>query len=572
LSDQTASGPAASDPQPGRTFAKETYGRWPGLVWALPVAAILIVAYLGLQALAHAGVDVVVTFDSAADAKPGDTQVIYKGLSVGRVTKVALSRDHKHVDMTLRLDPSVTPALRAGTVFWLEGAKPSFTDLNSLKAALAGVTIGLAPGAGAPARHFSGLLEPPEVLPGTVGSTYELDSDAIGATRKGANVYYHGLEVGKVTDVVLTGSEQFQTTIFITAPNDRLVRKGTLFFNASAVEISLSGSGLSTQFAPGNAALSGGVEFDTPKQVGTAPHEPSGSHYPLYSDRGHALSGVRGPQILYRVMFQDPVGDLDVGAAVVLRGFPVGTVTDRTLEVDPATGAVSTPVTIAIEPVRLNSTRDVGELSPQLVKSTDAEIEKLVRLGYRARLAQNPPLVGSRLVELVKVPGGPKENLQGTRSAKGDDYPLIPATSSGDVTALAAKADDILSKVQQVPIAEIGADVRQITGHLNALLGSPKVKDSLDHLDSTLAQIDKTVKETRPKIGPLVDNLNRAADQVQGLASSANALVGGDGATQDASIPSTLRQLTDTARALRSLADYLSRHPESLIRGRAHSR
>ena len=179
------SDPTAPDPHPARTLAKETYGRWPGLVWALPVAAILIVAYLGLQALAHAGVDVVVTFDSAADARPGDTQVIYKGLSVGRVTKVALSRDHKHVDMTLRLDPSVKPALRAGTVFWLEGAKPSFTDLNSLKAALAGVTIGMAPGGGAPARHFSGLLQPPEVLPGTVGSTYELDSDAIGNDGQG---------------------------------------------------------------------------------------------------------------------------------------------------------------------------------------------------------------------------------------------------------------------------------------------------------------------------------------------------------------------------------------------------
>ena len=89
-----------------RTAAIETRGRWPGLVWALPLAAFLIVAYFGLQALAHNGVDVVVTFDSAADAKPGDTQVVYKGLSVGHVTKVRLDGDGRHVDMTLKLDPS----------------------------------------------------------------------------------------------------------------------------------------------------------------------------------------------------------------------------------------------------------------------------------------------------------------------------------------------------------------------------------------------------------------------------------------------------------------------------------
>ena len=56
--------------------------------------------------------------------------------------------------------------------------------------------------------------------------------------------------------------------------------------------------------------------------------------------------------------------------------------------------------------------------------------------------------------------------------------------------------------MQQVPIVEIGADVRQITSKLSALIGSPQVKDSVDHLDSTLKQIDQTVKETRPKIGP----------------------------------------------------------------------
>jgi paraquat-inducible protein B len=59
---------------------------------------------------------------------------------------------------------------------------------------------------------------------------------------------------------------------------------------------------------------------------------------------------------------------------------------------------------------------------------------------------------------------------------------------------------------------------------------------------------------------------------VQALASSANALVSGDGSTQDASLPGTLRQLTDAARALRSLADYLGRHPEAIIRGKAPSK
>jgi paraquat-inducible protein B len=553
-----------------RTLGREAHSRWPGLVWALPLAALLVLAYLGLQALAHGGVDIVVTFDSAADAKPGDTQVEFKGLSVGHVTKVRLSADRQHVDMTLRLDPSTKPLLRAHTQFWLVGAKPSLTDLNSLKAALAGVTIGMAPGDGAPTRRFQGLDGPPQVMPGTPGTAYELISSQVGAARPGASVYYHGLEVGKVTDVDLLGRNNFKTKIFVEAPYNRFVRNGTLFYNASAVNISLSGAGISTQFAPGNAAFGGGVEFDTPPDVIDQSVAVGGSIFPLFSDKGHAIAGPRGPQVFYRILFTDPVGDLDVGAPVTLHGFQIGSVTARSLEIDPNTGDLTTPVTVAIEPERLDAKGGlVPVLTPAIVARTDQTLARLIRHGYRARLAQNPPLVGGRTVDLIQVSGARKADLDGQRVATSLVYPVIPGTSSGDVAALTAKVDDILGKVQQVPIVEIGADVRQIMGHLNALLGSPQVKDSVVHLDGALKQLDETMTEVRPKVGPMIDNLNRAADQVQALATSANAVVSGDGSTQDASLPATLRQLTDAARALRALADYLGRHPEAIIRGKA---
>jgi paraquat-inducible protein B len=560
--------PGAPATQGTRTLARETHSRWPGLVWSLPLAALLVVGYLGLQALAHRGVEVTVTFDSAADAKPGDTQVVYKGLSIGRVTKVVLSNDRKHVDMTLRLDPSTKPLLRAKTQFWLVGAKPSLTDLNSLKAALAGVTIGMAPGDGAPTRSFRGTEEPPVIAPDTPGTSYQLTSSQVGAARAGASVYYHGLEVGKVTDVDLLGRNNFKTLIFVEAPYNRFVRNGTLFYNASAVQISLSGTGLSTQFAPGNAALGGGVEFDTPSDVLAQTIAPPETAFVLFSDRGRAIAGPRGAQVFYRVMFTDPVGDLEVGAPVTLRGFQIGSVTSRTLEINPDTGLLSTPVTLGIEPERLNAAGGiVPSPTPGVVSKTDQTLARLVSIGYRARLTQNPPLVGARVIELVQLAGSPKALLREGRAD--DQFPIIPYTSSADVTAVAGRVDDILAKVQQVPIVEIGSDVRQITARLNALLGAPEVKDSLVHLDSTLKQIDQAATEVRPKIGPLIDNLNRAADQVQALATSANAVVSGDGSTQDASLPGTLRELTDTARSLRSLADYLGRHPESLIRGKA---
>ena len=144
--------------------------RWPGLVWAIPLAALLVVGYLAIQAWAQEGIDVVVTFDSAHGARAGDTPVIYKGVPIGRVTKVEISRDARHVDMTLRLAPRTRDALRDGAKFWMIGAEPSLTDLSSLKAVVSGVSIGAAPGTGAPRRHFVGLDVQPPVPPGEPGS------------------------------------------------------------------------------------------------------------------------------------------------------------------------------------------------------------------------------------------------------------------------------------------------------------------------------------------------------------------------------------------------------------------
>ena len=45
-------------------------------------------------------------------------------------------------------------------------------------------------------------------------------------------------------------------------------------------------------------------------------------------------------------------------------------------------------------------------------------------------------------------------------------------------------------------------------------------------------------------------------------------MLSGDGSGQDASLPAAIRELTDTSRTIRSLADYLGRHPEALIRGK----
>ncbi len=560
MSDQQPDTPLSS-PSPASprvyTEAIERRGRWPGLVWAVPLAALLVVAYLGLQALANRGYTVVVSFKTSGGAQVGDTPVIYKGVTVGRVVKIQIAPDASGVDMTLRLDPRAKGRLGSNAKFWLIGAEPNLTDFASLKAAVSGVSIGVAPGEGEPARHFVGLDQPPAVPPDTPGTLYALEGVEVGSTRAGAGIYYHGLEVGRVERVEIMDLQTTRLLVFINAPYDRLVRPGSLFFSANAADFSVTAGHLNAFLGPGSSVLTGGFEFDTPDAAASQPKSPPGSVFHFYPSKAEAADQPQGPQIRYRAVFDAAVLRPQLGAPVWLSGVRIGRVLSSDVSLPPGAEAPRTAVALEIEPDKLDLPVD-GD--PQA--RTDNALRRLIHGGYRLTLSQTPPLVGTASLTFVRSATAPRAALSGATPQ------LIPTSSGAGLDDLTTKVNAILDKVNGVPIQAIGQDVREITRHLRALVASPQLSDSLTHLDGTLTQADQMMTEAKPKIGPLIDKLNQAADEVSGAAAAGQALLSGQGAGQDASLPDAIRQLNDAARSIRSLADYLGRHPEAVIRGK----
>nr|MEA2799527.1 paraquat-inducible protein [Phenylobacterium sp.] len=538
--------------------------RWPGLVWAVPIAALIIVAYLGLQALAQQGIDVVVTFESAHGARAGDTPVVYKGVRIGRVTKIEVSKDVRHVDMTLRLSPRTRNVLRDGAKFWMIGADPSLADLSSLSAVVSGVSIGAAPGSGAPRRHFVGLDKPPPVPPGEPGSYYLLDGHSLGAARVGAGVYYQGLEVGRITQVALDPAQGFRLTAFVEAPYDRLVKPDSLFFSAKALDVRLTRAGVGARLGPGNSALAGGVEFETPPEAQGEPQSLSGAAFRFYPDLDNAELGPVGPEVAYHATVAGG-GTLRPGAPVLLEGFPIGRVLGRGLTVDDGAGRAAARVQIAIGPERLGLSDEIHDgaaFSPDdWRRRTDAALARLIRGGYRLQLSQSPPVIGPAGLELVRLDAPPPVT---TRLGGG----ALPAAGAPSLGSVIARADGLLRSAQAVPLAEIGQNVRQLTGRLDTLAGSPQLADSLGHLHAALANLDQITADVRPQAGPLAAKLGQAADNLDQAAAAAKRALGGGGAPADASLPDTLQQVTAAARALRTLADDLDRHPEAVLKGK----
>ncbi|CAG9201431.1 MlaD protein [Paraburkholderia sabiae] len=382
------------------------------------------------------------------------------------------------------------------------------------------------------------------------GATVTVTFDnAYGMKPDDTIVTLRGVKVGALSGIALANDgRHVEAKLKIDRAEKQYLRSGTKFF--------LRGAQMDLSDPSSMKALLAGPEI----VMEPGPGKPA-DHFDG-DDARPALAPQHGPIVTYAERFEGAAGELKNGADVELRGFHVGTVTGVRLNYDAGTGALITPVQIALDPTQLGIVGAPPPANGDWRPLVDSMFEHLIAEGLRARLSQDPPLVGARKVDLDFVAGVSKATLAADNGA-----PVIPSVASADIDSITAKANDVMKKIDALPIKETGDEVRSIAARVNALSSSPQIRDSLTHIDRSVAQIDRTLQQVSPQIGPLVAQLRDTANQADRTVAAANRTLGADATSQN-DLPATLRELTDTARSVRALADYLDRHPEALVRGK----
>lgn len=537
---------------------------WPNVIWGIPLVALLIVGYVGVRALLNRGEVITVTFNKAAGAKAGMTKVLYQGIEAGQLIDIVPNPDGRRLDFRLRLVPAAKNGLNSNARFWLIGANPNFSDLSSLKAVVSGIAIGYAPGEGGePETHFEGLDNAPLILPGDKGTRYALRAHSLNSIHEGSIVLFHGQAIGKIIEIRFDGSHGFRLQAFIDQPYDALIRAGARFWKVSPLRLSFAGGGITANLAPVSTLLAGGIDLEIDTTQPDGKQSPAGTEFTLYSSHNAARQGLSGPTVRYEFAFDGDAGVLDETSAVTMNGYQIGEVESTQLAYHERTGAPYGIATAVLYPQQMHLSTESN--APDDWRAvTDAALSRLIHLGYRARLQQSPPVLGDQSIQLVRTVGAPAAQL-----ASQGGIPRFPsAPGSSNLDDIAAKADVFLSKLDAVPLEEIGANLKKITANLDHLMSAPELKDSLAHLHSTLASIDKLLGDVQPQVGPLIGNLNDAAAQLSGTASALRQVVESGGPSGDANLSDAIRQITDAARSIKTLTDYLDRHPEALIRGK----
>jgi paraquat-inducible protein B len=491
------------------------------LVWIVPIAAALLGAWVAVSKYLSEGPTITIKLDTAEGLEAGKTKIHYNGVDVGTVQKIQLSKDHRSVIATAQMAPDTEDFLVDDTTFWVVRPRISGATVSGLGTLISGSYLGMAIGHSEKSRrHFTALPAPPVVSEDVPGRHFTLKTANLGSLDTGTPIYFRRLQVGQVTAYKLDeDGKQLTVKIFVDAPYDRFVSDDTRFWHASGVDLSLSASGLSVQTQSLLSILVGGIAFETPPTDSPGQPAAADAAFKLYHDRAAAFRpAARDPQT-YLLVFRQSVRGLADGAPVEFRGIRIGEVTDIQPRFDAATFDFSVNVTIQVDPARFGV--DVTNLTTDdIVAAHRAAVDHLVGRGARAQLKSGSLLTGALYVTLDFFPDAPPAKIDWSQSP-----PQLP-TQSGQLEGIEANVASIIKKIDAMPLEAIGTDL----------------KNAIVELDRTLASAQKTLGTADDLIAP-------------------NSMLANE-------LGNTFAELQRAAQSLRVLADYLERHPESLIRGK----
>jgi paraquat-inducible protein B len=555
----SASDPSGPVPE---TLPAPQPSQWAALpwVWAVPVVALLIAGWLGYRALTDRGPAITISFEAADGIEAGRTTIRYKDVEIGLVKRVGLSADRSRAIVTATMTPEAEPLLRADSKFWVVRPRIGLGGISGLTTVLSGVYLGILPGKGATdARSFAGLETPPPKEGLINGQAYNLIANRLLEVSDQSPVYFHGVQVGEVTGHELSDRDgRVALHIFVYAPHSQLIHPDSRFWVASGLEVSIGSGGVKIATTPLLSILAGGIVFDTPDHALSGKPSPPDSTFKLYADR-KAADDAAEVRVSYRLFFPSAPRGVDVGTPVELRGRPIGQVSAVELEYDPGVGSIRIPVTIEVAPHRINvGGTPLGSPLPNPAEATNQLFADLVGKGLRAQLASANLLTGQRVIELDFIPDAPPVQFVST-----EPYPELPTIEGSSIEQITSSTNKLMDKLAALPLDQLVEQIRSMIGHADILVGNPDMKRSIHNLDLTLANTERLTRVTNAQVGPLLQRLDAAADQLK----STLTILGNDPAAGN-DLGRTLGELKGAARSIRVLADYLEGHPESLIRGK----
>ncbi len=506
-------------------------------VWVIPLIAALVGSWLVFKSAITDNIFVEVSFKSASGLEAGKTIVKLRNVKVGEVRDVKFSPDLSRVIVVMEFTGISGERITDTARFWVVKPRIGINGVSGLDTLLSGAYIEIDPGeAGLVTDKFTGFEEPQNYQLGNPGSIFLLRADSLGSLSRGSPIQFKGIDVGMVTRYVLAEDHSHvEIEVFIRAPHDEYVRENTRFWNTSGFEIELGAKGLKLDTESLTSIITGGITFSNHVSTNNAltNHNLSANTKKASSRTKFKLHKTALPDIeealtygaQMKLYFDEGVSGLSVGAPIEYKGLRLGTVTRVSVESNKNQSDILTYAIIDIEPERLPTDNfDLNLTKEERIKEVYRYFEHMMKQGLRAQLKGNL-ITGQSLITLDMFPDMEKA------SVKYKDGIFILPTAPETFNGLLDQVNKIMAKINAMPLNEIGNSLGKAT----------------ENIDGLIKTLDAATKN--------VNNLIKSLDVAQG-------------GTTGVQASEMMEELTRAARSIKSMADYLERHPESLLKGK----
>ena len=308
----------------------------------------------------------------------------------------------------------------------------------------------------------------------------------------------------------------------------------------------------------------------------------------------------------YVLFFDRSLKGLRVGANVTFRGIRIGQVRDVYVEIDEEKLDFEIPVIIEIESNSFRSVEgkdykmsddesllksDLDEIREELDRRSTMQI--LIGRGLRAILEMESIVTGQLLIDLDFYPD--TEVILRSTTKQYIEIPTIPS----EIQRVMAGVRTFASKLEHLDIEDLVNNLTTTIEGIEGIINAPEVlntikgldqlvnsnatqeltaslQNSLENIDSTMANIDKLAVDVDQQIDPVatellqtLQNTRSAIDEIQGTFTDIRSKVNDE--TIRYELSTAINELSNAARSFRIFVDFLERHPESFLSGKPNT-
>lgn len=292
---------------------------------------------------AIAPLSIMLIANNANDLTEG-APVSYKGLNIGKVTDIRLAKNSKYIQAILQINNDFQYLINANSKFHLLSGVDFKASLKGVKFTTAPLEKilegGIALYNNKPATkqnqkkpiknmqrfHLYASQEMAQLGKNIFAAplTISLLSKELPSVNIGSPVYYHKLQVGKVSNLALHDSGLMQTSIEIEAQFKHLIVDNTVFWNVSGIKVDAGLSGITVDAESLLSIAAGGIALDTSPTNNIS--KTSNGQYRLFESYQQAAYPSQQLTLIY-----DNVFDLKVGNNVKLKGLVIGEISSLAL-------------------------------------------------------------------------------------------------------------------------------------------------------------------------------------------------------------------------------------------------